>query len=397
MTTKHFSWLALTLSLLALFLGVAPAAHAKKSPHKLTLGAQAGGGFDSNTFNKKNNPQSSFSETATIKAKYSFTASKRLKWLTQAAFGDAYRVAGSTASALKLTLKGKTGIDWKVFGAKSSKKHFKPNGKLSFNFGYSGTFNPQLNNPSENVDVIDEDDEVDDATLEDDITGDDEEAFADDEDGYGEDDYGEDDEDLDEEEDFFDEDPVGTQFFNSKPPRHSYTGSLGFSYNPVKPTTIGLSFLGSLSDIGETPGRVTSDATGLGFGVKVSNKFSKGFTFSGGYNFGVKSFDEKTTATGNSLRIVAHGINFGAQIKPLKWFKIVPAVRVGYTTIPANGGANTLFEQGRLGFDFKIFKWLHAFEENNIMLSGLTADASKNATRFQMLAGLRGSLDFWGK
>lgn len=396
MTTKRYLSLPLIL-LLALSFGAPPSAHAKKNPHKLTLGAQAGGGFDSNTFNKKNNPQSSFSETATIKAKYSFTASKHLKWNTQAAFGDAYRVAGSTASALKLTLKGKTGIDWTIFGAKSSKKHFKPNGKLSFNFGYSGTFNPQLNNPNENVDIIDEDDEIDDATLEDDITGDDEEAFADDEGGNDDEDGEDGDEDEDGDDDFFEEDPVGTQFFNSKPPRHSYTGSLGFSYNPVEPTTIGLSLIGSLSDIGETPGRVTSDAKGLGFGVKVSNKFSKGFTFSGGYNFGVKSFDEKTTATGNSLRIVAHGINFGAQIKPLKWFKIIPAVRVGYTTTPANGGANTLFEQGRLGFDFKIFKWLHAFEENNIMFSGLTTDASKNATRFQMLAGLRGSLNFWGK
>jgi hypothetical protein len=377
-----------------------PTASSAKSPHSVKLGAQLGTGYDSNVFNKKNPANQALTEEASAKVGYGFKASKRLKFNLDAGAGDSYRFAGGNATALKLNVKGKTGVAWKVFGAKSSKKHFLPNGTLVANFGYSGTFNPTLTSPSENVDVIDEEDEVDDATFEDDLTGGEDDTFAEESDGFDDDwtDEGEYEEDETEEdaEDFFEEDPIGNKFFNSKPPRHAFTGTLNFAYNPWRKIKFTLCSQGSVNNVGETPGRVSSDAKGAGGGLKVSYELNKRVTFDSGYNLGLKWFDEKTTAAGDALRMVAHGIAVGAKLKPNKRLKVTPSYRFGLTTVPPNSAADSRFHQLRLGFDVKMTKWLSLFEETNVLFSGLTANGTKDARRLQALLGVRGSVG-WPK
>lgn len=374
-----------------------------KSPHSVKLGAQIGTGYDSNVFNKKNPAKQALTEEASAKIRYDFKASKRLKFNMGAGAGDSYRFAGGGAKALKLNIKGKTGATWKAFGARSSKKHFLPNGTLALNFGYAGTFNPSLQNPSENVDVIDEEDEVDDATFEDDLTGGEDVTFSDESDGFDdwtdEGDDEEEDEAFEDEEDagdFFEEDPIGNKFFNSKPPRHAFTGDLSFTYNPWRKIKIALGSQGSVNNVGETPGRVSSDANGAGGGLKVSYELNKRVTFDGGYHLGLKWFDEKTTAAGDKLRMVAHGIAVGAKLKPNKRLKITPSYRFGLTNVPPNSAADSRFHQLRLGFDVKMTRWLSLFEETNAIFSGLTANDTKDARRLQALLGVRGSVG-WPK
>lgn len=406
--------------LVSLSISLLPAVPASaKSPHSVKLGAQVGAGYDSNTFNKPyGNESQALGQQATVKAKYGFKISKRVKWNLGAAATNTYRLAGGNAKALKLGIKGQTGVDWKVFGAKSTKKKFKPNGKLAVNFGYSGTFNPTLvpaRTPrgagfvdadgdgiddadpdgvdDEDPDAIDEDDEVDDATLEDDLSGGEDDDFAEDDD-FGDDEEEDEEDGEEEDEEFFDEDPVGNKFFNSKPPRHNLSAAVKFTYQPWHKTKFTFGGLGALTNIGETPGRVTSDAKGGGGSLKFEHVFDKKISLNGGYNLGFKAFDAKTTTGGAKLRMVAHGLGVGAKFKPAKRVKIIPGYRLGYTSVPPNSASNSMFHQGRLGFDYKIIKGLSAFWENNVMYSGRTATSTKDAKRYQTLVGVRGTMGF---
>lgn len=357
-----------------------------KSPHSIKFSAQSGAGYDSNVFNKKTPQEGALLEQSSASVKYKFKASKRVSWNNSLKLGNSYRSGDASIEALKINLNGKTGIKWKAFGKKN-----KPQGFLSFNVGYSGAFTPTLNNPTEDEDFIEDEDETED-NLGDDFfdEGADEELATDD----GGDDFDADEsegdaEDGDDDEDFDDAEDLGTKVFNSKPNRHMITADAGMAIVFNKTTSLGYTMKGTLGEIDETPGRTSSDFWQLNNGLNVQKKlFKKKVVLKGGYNFGVKFFSEKVAPSGDSLKIYSHAASFGAAIKPLKKFKINTGYRLGYSQIPTNSTANTIFHQGLFGLEYKIMKQLSVFETNHFTYSGKTL-AAIYAPRFQMMLGLK--------
>lgn len=370
---------------------MAMAAHpalAKKS--QFNLGAQIGGGYDTNVFNKAAATGALINENS-AKFKFDHKLAKRITFKNGIGASSSYRSGGAANNALKFGVKAMTGMAWRIFGGGTA-DDFSMTGILDWGFNYSGTFNPALTNSTEVVTVIDEEDEVDDS-FEDDVYSDDEGEFDADYDlDSGDDGEFTDEEDAEDYEDFVGgEDPLSGKFFNSKPARHNYTGRVGFTFKPFYKTSFGINAKATVGDIEERIGQVTSDSTQYGGGFMFSQGlFDKLLTISGGYNLGLRFYDEKTVAGGAALKMTAHSGAIMFKIKPWDRFKIDTGYRLGLTVVPPNTARNSMQHVGRLGVEWLALPKtkLSVFGENSILLSSLP-NGARTTTRYQGLAGLR--------
>lgn len=383
---KNSLVLILLVSLIFGFSSSADAKKKSKSPHKVGFSAQAGGGYDTNVFNKKTPQDGALLQQASAKVKYSFKASKKLTWLNSFKLANSYRSGDAAIEALKLNVGVKSGVKWQVFG----KSKNKPKGYLTFNLSYGGSFNPTLNNPdpAEDEDVIDDEDETDD-NLGDDFF--DDEVAMDDagEDGFDTDEDESEAEDEDGEDEFEDAEDLGTKIFNSKPSRHTYNGDVGLKVVFNKTTELAYTTKGVMGEIEETPGRVSSDFWQFNNSLNFKKKLlKKRLTLKTGYGLGMRFFTDKTTPSGDALTVYSHAFSLLAKIKPIKKFTLDTGYRLGYSQVPGNTRANTLFHQALLVFEYKILKQLSVFEANHFTYAGKTL-TSIYAPRFQMMLGLK--------
>lgn len=424
----------------------------KKSPHKLTLGFKAGGGYDSNMFLYKDKSGHSFSEEAGLKAKYQLKATKRLKWGIGAGFSDSYRVNSDESTALKLGLKADTGLRIKLFGG-GGKKKFKPKGQLGIDFKYSGTFNPVLEDPEAPVDdILDEEDlyledEMEDAE---DMGGGGDEDAADDEDEE-DDDEDESDEDETDETDETDEgeeggeegedesgedgdaqsgesseegeegeegaggseeeqeaepddgeleaDSPASKTFGGKPNRHNVGGVIKFTVDPARFSRLGLSVKGKYGDVGETEGKDSSDFGQLGAALQFRQQFwRKRLTLNVGYGFGYKLYKEKVNQNDDTLTNQSHAGTLGLKLKATRWLKLSTSYRLSYLRTPdARVDKDTqellpnqsLMHVVFLGGEVRILPWLYLYEVNSLTYTDGLDQEKKTALRFQALLGLR--------
>ena len=356
----------------------------KKDPFE--LGAQAGLGYDDNLFNRPAPETGAFSNEATVKGTYDARPAKKLRWKSGAGLTSSFRYDDEQAEAWKLRVDGRTGLDWKMFGAGRKKGDpFRRSGKLGAGLAYSGTFNPTLDNPFENEIDIDQDDEVEDL-LEDDFAVDDLEAFDefDDEDDFDLDADGDDDS-------FFDEDPQGGRFFNSKAHRHLLTPALRMSLRPAERSSLSLVGRYTLAEIQQLDfTKPSSDSQQVGGAVKWKQRVvPKVLDLVAGSDFSWRWYEEKTTAAGLRLEAWTASVLAGATVRPLPRVKALLTYRYGVRLVPAFAPNDSMQHQGRLGLQFKLRRGLFLFQENSFLCSGLQDNDTKDAFRYQALFGVR--------
>lgn len=138
------------------------------------------------------------------------------------------------------------------------------------------------------------------------------------------------------------------------------------------------------------PTKPSSDFQQVGGAVKWRQHIvPKILDLAADFGFGYRWWDEKTAPSGALLESWPMSWGVGAKVRPIKRLKLLASYRYGLRIVPINSPSDGWQHIGRVGVQWKIAKGWHVFEDNSFLYSGIQDNSSRDAFRFQMIAGLR--------